>query len=528
MSLDIKEIVQNIAPGLWRFCSGLTGRHQSANGYILKRGNGWVLIDPPGDLGPGVLELCGEGTVVEAILVTHLQEEHVAGAGNFPGVPVHVPHGDEYLCHGWEAYRNVLKPWPEPWDWENRGCFRGHLAGALNERPAPFALTMGTPLRTGSRLGEFQILATPGHGKNAVTLVVELEGRNVGFCGDLVYGEGLLWNWYDCEWDYGRENGARTLADSADRLAHQWEGDILCPAHGPVIDEPQEALFTLARRIRAVLSLPSATVFSVAEAPEPLPGWRQITPHLFQWKSGNTIVLVSRSGAALVVDDGVCIWEPLAERARQHDEVFHQLKKFLGIRRIEWIIPTHFHGDHTEFIPRLAKSENAGVACLDSVAGPMEFPDRYNLACPLPWYGSCHERLEITLRLPEGGHLHWEEYDLEFFRLGGQTGYHLGLDAMVDGRRTLFVGDAFLDVSGAAGPVICWNDAEPFEKGYVFALREMIERRPELLVAGHGFWLAGPMPCLERTLAAWLERMKDYARLNPRNSWDEFFSPYGE
>ena len=27
------------------------------------------------------------------------------------------------------------------------------------------------------------------------------------------------------------------------------------------------------------------------------------------------------------------------------------MKTALGLRSIDWIIPTHYHGDHTEYIP---------------------------------------------------------------------------------------------------------------------------------------------------------------------------------
>jgi len=304
--------------------------------------------------------------------------------------------------------------------------------------------------------------------------------------------------------------------------------DLLCPAHGDVIPDPERALRLLDEHLGAVIAPFDPDLDEPLNFPEvdsPAPGFRQITPHIHQWRTGNTIVLTSDDGFALVVDDGLCIWEPLEQRTVKHDAIFREMKAKLGIKAIEWVVPTHYHGDHTDYVSHLAKNEGARVIALDSIAGPMEFPERYNLAAPLPWYDSFSKVVNIDVRVPEGFVLHWRNHALTFFHLGGQTFHHLGIEAVVDGLKVLFVGDSWWGTR-SSNPILCWNDAEPRTRGWVYGLDRMIERNPDLLVCGHGSVLRDPLPYLRKARAEWDKRLDAYAVLNPRPTDDLFFNPF--
>lgn len=534
----------NICRGLWLVQSAQSGPHYPCNGYILQNDGTVCLIDPPADLTREVVAAATGRNEVARIFLTHVQAEHGAGIPNFPEAAVHVPHGDEYLCRGQAAYEALVTQWEEPWEWETRGKFQGHLAGAKNERPlvldhGGFGETAlprpgrdGSPSRPSiphvSVSNGFDIVATPGHGKNAVTLLATIDGKRVAFCGDLIYGDGQVWNWFDADWDYGNQSGQTALRRSAQTLAGL-SPDLLCPAHGPVIREPAKSLALLDRHLAAVLEAPAGEEPQALNFPDkesPAPGWREITPHIHQWKTGNNIIITSEDGRAIAIDDGLCIWEPLPQRIEKHDAIYHEMKTALGIRTIDWIIPTHYHGDHTEFIPHLAEMEGARVIALDSVSGPMEFPERYNLACPLPWYGTVAERLTIHEKVPEGYVLKWGGYEFTFFHLGGQTKHHLGVEAVIDGLKVLFVGDAWWGTATAPSPVLCWNEADPLDGGWPYAYDRMIEREPDLLVCGHGAALRNPMPYLKAARDAWDARLLDFAKLNPRESTGLFFNPF--
>jgi len=520
--------VSAILDGLWCFQSALPGPQHPCNGYVILSEDDVFLIDPPADLTrETVLSVTGHCDIAH-IFLTHVQEEHGAGIANFPEATVHVPVGDEYLCRGAVAYESLVTTWKEPWEWETRGNFKGHLAGARNERPLPAAVTLGASLRAGESLFDFEVIATPGHGKNAVTLLAMMDGRRVAFCGDLIYGNGQLWNWFDADWDYGMQAGQHALRRSAEALARS-SPDLLCPAHGRVIRDPAKSLALLDSRLAAVLEIPDVGQPQPLNFPDkesPAPGWRQITPHIHQWKSGNTIIVTSDDGRAIVIDDGLCIWEPLPQRIAKHDAIFREMKTALGIRSIEWIIVTHYHGDHTEFVPHLAAGEGARVIALDSISGLLEFPEKLNLACSLPWYGSVAERLNIHEKVPDGHVFSWGGYEFGVFHLGGQTRHHLGVEVVIDGLNVLFVGDSWWGTDPTPGPILCWNEADPEDGGWVYACERMIEREPDLLVCGHGSAILDPLPLLRAARERWAERLGDFARLNCRSSTAQFFSPF--
>jgi len=494
------------------------------NSYLLRTEAGAVLIDPAADCTPDKLP-----AAPAAILITHLQQENVAGCFHFPDVPVYVPSGDEYLCAGEAAYRKLVTPWEPPWDWEARGNFQGHLAGACNERPPQQPLSIAGVLRDGDEIFGLQVLATPGHGKHALTFLARIEGKLLAFCGDLMCGDGRLWNWFDCDWDYGLQSGQRALLGSARRL-RRLQPDVICATHGAVVEQACDSLDRLCERLQRVLEPFVAGAqplpVSLAGKESAARGWRQLSPRLHQWKTGNCAALLSQSGNALLIDDGLCCWEPLPRRAAHHRAVMQELKRTLGIRRIETVIITHYHGDHTENIPDLVALEGAQVLALDIVAEPVEHPERFNLAAPLPWYGTAHDAIKIDRRVTSGSRVRWHEYELEFFHLGGQTYYHGGIEAKVDGRRVLFAGDAIGGLDGECEPVLCFNDAEPSARGWAYAMDRMLERAPDLLVGGHGVVVENPLPLLREKQSRWRQRLQEYSALDARGNWRLFFDPF--
>lgn len=488
------------------------------NSWLFNYRESTIAIDPGAGLTPGIVRDAGIPPVA-IILVTHVRKEHVAGCLNFPDVPVFVPEGDEYLCGGREAFSKYLTKWEPPWEWETRGNFKGHMAGAVNEFPPDEPLKIAGTLKDGDIFSFLRIISTPGHGKNALSFLFDTDKGLCCFCGDLICGaDGRIPSWYECEWDYGLNGGQKALKDSVVRLAGTGVKKLF-PSHGDLIDDAQSALKSLEDKLSKVLQmLESGVPFEMNFPDSPVPGFRQITPHLHQWKTGNLAVLISESGEALFVDDGLCNWVPLRERKEFHRRTIESMKKALGIRRVSLVIPTHYHGDHIENIPDLVETDGTELLSLDIVAGPMENPELYNLTCLLPWYGTAHDRVKVDLRVRSGTYFKWNEYDLEIFHLGGQTYYHAGIAVSVDGEKVIFAGDSCSPGSSGCESFICYNDAEPFSKGYAYAVERLIEREPSLLVCGHGAVLAKPMEHLFRKRAAWEKFREVFTSLGGRVS----------
>ena len=494
-------------------------------GYAVKTGQGVLVIDPPEGSRTETLKDWGWG-VPSAVVVTHVQREHLAGV--FPGVPLWVSAGDALLCEGLEACWKRVGRWPEPWEWETRGNYPGHLAGAMNERPPMEPRRIAGTLKEGDAFFGFRVMATPGHGKSAITLRGDVRGAEVAFCGDLAFAGGRLWNWFDCDWDYGLEGGQRTLLESVRKLAST-SPTLLLPSHGSPETRAMDCLASLAARLESVL-VPEGSDNGVAinfpERDSPAPGFRQLSPHIHQWRSGNTILIVSDAGRAIVIDDGLCQWLPIPERIEAHDRVFAQASEALRIISWDYIIPTHYHGDHIEMIPRLRERTGARVICLDSLSDLLENPDSRNLASSLPWYGAAADRLQIDVRVPEGHVVVWEGMELEFFHLGGQTTHHLGIRTHMDGELVVIAGDAWWGTSAQPGPVLCWNEAEPRTQGWIYALDRLLGCRPDLLVCGHGSAIRAPLPLLEEAMGRWQEKLKRFESLNAQSDSHSFFNPF--
>jgi glyoxylase-like metal-dependent hydrolase (beta-lactamase superfamily II) len=94
------------------------------------------------------------------------------------------------------------------------------------EEPSAEGLEPDVVLRDGDTAGPFEVIATPGHAPDHVTLI----SGGVAFCGDTVLGEGSVF--------IGPGGGALALyMQSLRRLRARADIEVLCPGHGPVVWE---------------------------------------------------------------------------------------------------------------------------------------------------------------------------------------------------------------------------------------------------------------------------------------------------
>jgi glyoxylase-like metal-dependent hydrolase (beta-lactamase superfamily II) len=95
---------------------------------------------------------------------------------------------------------------------------------------APFAAARGRDpdlrLQDGASFGPLEVLATPGHAPDHLTYVA----ADVAFTGDFVLGTGSVFISPDPGALAGYLSGLRRLRDRAPA--------IICPGHGPVVDDP--------------------------------------------------------------------------------------------------------------------------------------------------------------------------------------------------------------------------------------------------------------------------------------------------
>jgi glyoxylase-like metal-dependent hydrolase (beta-lactamase superfamily II) len=241
---------------------------------------------------------------------------------------------------------------------------------------------------------------------------------------------------------HGYAARAVALIESLRRVAAA-KPDILLPARGPAITTPEASINRLITRLQRFLG-------SHFEVDALRWYWGDENHHIRsraverpmnvmamaeQAKLpddiiaiGNSRLIVSRTGAAFLVDAGYGKLLPELQRLRTDGKI----KSLDGI----WI--THYHDDHTDYINDLVAEFRSPVYFTRGMAEVMEKPGAFRLPClttrPVPVQGAKGD--QETLR--------WNEWQFTFWHFPGQTLYHGGLVARRDdGDTFLFAGDSF-------------------------------------------------------------------------------------
>jgi glyoxylase-like metal-dependent hydrolase (beta-lactamase superfamily II) len=180
---------------------------------------------------PGPLTLDGTNTYVVGPLPGHGNAVYVIDPG--PADPAHVAAVNEavaergqlagaLLTHSHADHSAAVPLLDAPLLWGSVGTgdetSAGSGAGAGNDG-WPSQADLGS-------VGPFGVVATPGHAVDHVALLLD----RVGFCGDLVLGQGS---------SFVPPDGGSLAAymESLQRL-RQLEPELLCPGHGPYIIDP--------------------------------------------------------------------------------------------------------------------------------------------------------------------------------------------------------------------------------------------------------------------------------------------------
>jgi len=234
---------------LTRLTRDLHVYHGVANVGILRHGSRALLIDCGDDGVRGALaELGIDG--VDLALATHHHRDSTSGLAGLAeaGTSIGVPADERAWFEDVEVY------WNDP-------AHRWHL---YDFYPHPLMLARSVPVRRALRGGDclswgnatITVLDTPGHTEGSVSYLVDVDGRRIAFCGDVLCGEGQIWELYSLQkgWatrDYHGFLGERSrLVDSLERLRASG-AEVFVPTHGSVIEEPGRAIDALESRLEA-------------------------------------------------------------------------------------------------------------------------------------------------------------------------------------------------------------------------------------------------------------------------------------
>ena len=211
---------------LWLF-------RDTCNVYVVRDGPAAIAID----FGSGrwLEALPGLGIRrLEHVFLTHHHADQCHGLQARPAWPfsVHAPAGEEAFLSPLGAGEQTA-----PGFKFGKGCppsydvLPGGVAGVDYA-----AMGSYQQMFWGGR--RLRFLLTPGHGPHASSVLLDHGGKQVVFCGDAVHAGGTLWQPYHLEWDHWLGTGALAAWEGVGRL-RALPIDLLCPAHGPVVEPGQ-------------------------------------------------------------------------------------------------------------------------------------------------------------------------------------------------------------------------------------------------------------------------------------------------
>lgn len=307
------------------------------------------------------------------------------------------------------------------------------------------------------------------------------------YCGNLCTGQGKIFAPFTTDWDHWTDQGLLAHSQSLD-TARNLGATILVPSMGPIIAE-STGLFLedLKKRVNETGFLKSFERFTKKRLGSPpnyrflareqaesngAKPWSQLSPHL--WITGNTYILVSRSGDFIVVDP----WDP--HSAKQ----IPKLKNQENLGNLEGILCTHAHFDHFDGaytqLNVMGGKKRPTLWSHALVAEPLENPFRY-------WAPFLDERpLVFDKKMETGEGFTWREYSFRFFDFPGQTRFTQAIHTTIDGRICLFTGDNFFhqDQFSGSGGWMGLNRSTPL--AYSLSAKKVLELAPEWVLAEHG------------------------------------------
>ena len=405
---------------------------------------------------------------VTRVLLTHARRDAIS-VGN---VPVVVSAADKDLFAAPGAF----------WDKLETGRFHDYAQQTTKVPVAPLrverTVSDGDTLDAGGV--RIRVLATPGYTRGAVSYLLETGGKRIACTGDLIYGDGKLFDLYSLQdaipeakarGYHGYAARAGDLIRSLRAIAKE-KPDIVLPARGPAITDPQASITRLIQRLQVFLQSHFETDAlrwywgdenlrirsqAVERRMDPLPMAEQSKLPADILAIGNSRVILSKSGNAFVVDAGYRNLLPELRKLRDAGR----------LRTVEGLWITHYHDDHTDYIGDVSAEFHSPVYFTERMSEVMGKPGAFRLPClttkGVPTSGAKRD----------GETLDWHEWKFTFWHFPGQTLYHGGLVAKrEDGQTYLFTGDSFTP-SGMDDYCMQNRDILRRGEGYEFCLRRI-------------------------------------------------------
>ncbi len=334
------------------------------------------------------------------------------------------------------------------------------------------------------------VLETPGYTRGSVSYVAEMDGKKIAFTGDLIYGDGQVFDLYSFQ-DAISEGkirgyhgyGAR-LADlvSSLRTIAAQKPDVLVPARGPLIRNPQQAIARLTQRVQSLYQnylSTSALHWYFKEDNMRMCGRRvlgedaeiKLMPYCryeqtpdWIFENSTSRLLVSDDGHGFLLDCGY---------QRVIDAV-NDLIKGNVIKQVDGIFVTHYHDDHTDLVQTAAETFKCPIYATKEYADVLEHPDAYHLPALT---ANAIKHIKVV---GDGHKMKWREFDLTFYFFPGQTIYHGALLVKKQSEKPVFfIGDSFAP-SGIDDYCVLNRNLLHEDSGYLKCLKKVRAEGPDI------------------------------------------------
>lgn len=343
---------------------------------------------------------------------------------------------------------------------------------------------------------QLKTVETPGYTRSAASFVADIGGRKVAFTGDLIVGDGQIPDLYSFQdaipeaqvrGYHGYGSRLAALIESLRRIA-ALKPDVLIPARGSVIDDPQAAIARLISRVqklyRNYLST-NALHWYFREDRMRICGERVLGPGAqielmpfshyedtpdWIFERGTSRLLLSDSGRGFLLDCG-------------NQGVIDTVRKLIddgAITGVDGIFVTHYHDDHTDSVQAAAETFDCPVYATREYADVLSRPSAWHLPAMTA------NAIRDVKVLEDGHKIKWNEFTLTFHFFPGQTYYHGALFAeKSDQRPVFFIGDAFAP-SGFDDYCVLNRNLVSEDSGYLYCLKKLRSiQQPFWLVNEH-------------------------------------------
>ena len=390
----------------------------------------------------------GEGSRIDHMLLTHHRRDVIWAARQ--------AITDQTDVYAPETERQLIEKPHEFWNAFTKGRFHDYAQQSTKILGQP--LSVSHWVKEGEVIAwhgiEFRVIDTPGYTRGAVSYVADIDGKKIAFTGDLIYGDGKIFDLYSFQDEVPGANirgyhgyGSRlaALVSSLEKIAAE-KPDLIVPARGPVIDDPGASIERLIQRVRALYKnylSTNALHWYFKEDRMRASGERilgkgadiELMPYSLYQKTPDWVfehatsrLLISDDGAGFLLDCG-------------YQRVIDAVNKLISmglVQKVEGIFVTHYHDDHADMVQAAAEEFDCPVYATSEYADVLENPGAYHLPAM-----TANPISGIRI-VRDGEHMRWHEFDFTFYFFPGQAYYHGAMLAKRNQEKPVFfIGDAF-------------------------------------------------------------------------------------